>query len=104
LVTSATTATQLGRVFVAPNKIVNVVVGVSGSAVTPVSSTLNYFLGSKNVASQNVSASTTGNIVVPAMGNSLGQPLYDSIAVSVSLPATISQTNGLYFSFTENDK
>lgn len=104
-ISSATTVAQLGKVYVAPNKVINVVLGISGTAVNHlVTPTLSFYLGSKVVATQDVSVSSAGNIVFPSMGNSLGVPLYDAISVSVSTPSTVSQTNGITMGITENDK
>lgn len=102
---SATTTTQIGRVMVSNNKVVAITLGVSGSAVANVvTPTISYYLGNKVIATQDVSVSTAGNVVLARQGNSLGQPLFTAIAVSVSVPSTISQTNGVVVGITENDK
>lgn len=103
--TSGTTSAGIGRVMVASNKVVNITFGVSGSAVANlVTPTISYYLGNKVISTQDVSVSTAGNVVVPKQGNNLGQPLYTAIAVSVSVPSTISSTNGVVVGITENDK
>jgi hypothetical protein len=91
--------------MVAPNKTVNIVLGVSGSAVANVvTPTLSYYLGNRVVSTQDVSVSSAGNVVVPRQGNGLGVPLYTAIGISVSTPSTISQTNGITVGITENDQ
>lgn len=102
---SATTVAQIGRVMVSPNKVIGITFGISGSAVANVvTPTISYYLGNKVIATQDVSISTAGNVVLARQGNSLGQPLFTAIAVSVSVPSTISQTNGVVVGITENDK
>lgn len=102
VVTSATTATQLGRVNVDANRINAMVFSVSGSAIAGlVSPTINYYVGNRLMASQTVSTSTTGNIVFPALGVS-GRPLFTGITISQSQPALISSTNAVVISIQVN--
>lgn len=103
--TSVTTVAQIGRVGVASNKVIAITLISSGTAVSNlVTPTINYFLGTRKIASQDVSVSTAGNVVIPKQGNSLGQPLYTAITISASQPNTISDTNTVIVGITENDK
>lgn len=104
-VTSATTATQLGRIAVSPKQLTLLTFGVSGSAVANVvTPTISYYVGSQVVATQNVSVSTVGNVVVPAMASQYGVPFFTALSVSQSTPSLISATNGLVITVQQNDK
>lgn len=100
--TSATTATQLGRVNVDANKINAVVLTVSGTAISGlVSPTITYYVGNRPMLSQTVSATSTGNVVFSPLGVN-GKPLYTSLAVSQSQPSLISSTNSAMISVQVN--
>lgn len=103
-VTSGTTATGLGTINVLPNQSIIMTFGVSGSAVANlVTPTVSYYVGNKVVATQNVSVSTAGNVVIPSMAIS-GIPAFTAMSVSTAVPSTISSTNGIPVSIQQNDK
>ncbi len=101
--TSGTTATQLGKQTVYPNKQIYIVAGISGTLVsgtgTNVTPTITYYLGNRVVATQNISVSTAGNIVNPGV-----VPYFNALSISQSVPTNISATNSVLLSIIENDK
>jgi len=104
-ITSGTTATQLGTLNVNPKQLTMFTFGVSGSAVSGlVTPTINYYVGNRVVATQNVSATSAGNVVVPLMNLNSGTPLFTAISISQSTPSLISSTNGLVVTVQQNDK
>lgn len=99
-ITSGTTATQLGKQTIFPNKDVYVVGGVNGSALAGlVTPTISLYLGNKIVATQSISVTTVGNVV-----NLGAVPYFNGLSVSVSTPGIISATNAAVISIIENDK
>lgn len=99
-ITSGTTAIQLGKQTVYPNKQIYVVGGVSGAALSGlVTPTISLYLGNRVVATQNISVTSAGNVV------NLGSvPYFNALSISTSLPGTISATNSVLLSIIENDK
>lgn len=99
-ITSGTTATQLGKQTVYPNKQIFVVGGTTSSALSGlVTPTISLYLGNRVVATQSISVTTAGNVV--NLGN---VPYFNGLSVSTSTPSTISSTNAFTFSVIENDK
>ncbi len=99
---TSTTTSGLGKITILPSKQITVIGGVSGSAVANVvTPTINLFLGSKLVASQNISVSTAGNVVTLGVN---GVPYFDGITVSESQPTLISSTNSLILSVIESTR
>lgn len=102
IVTSATTATQLGRVNVDANRSVAVTIGVSGSALSGVvTPSVVYYVGNQATATQSVSATSTGNVVMPTLAAN-SRPLFTQMTISQSNPALISATNALIVTVTAN--
>ena len=93
-VTSATTADQLGVVKVDPNKSVYTF-ATGAAAVNGVSTTYNLKLNGNATGAVNVSNTAAGN---PA---AFTVPYFNTMAVSVSAPATISSTNSLIYTVIE---
>lgn len=103
VISSATTAAQIGRIQVYPSKQVWLSGGVSGSAISGlVTPTVIYYLGNRQVATQNISVTTAGNLVNP--NSPINVPFFDSLTISQSTPTLISSTNAIIFSVIENDK
>lgn len=97
-ITSSTTSAALGSVDVDPTKTQYLSLTASNSAISGlVTPTITLYLDGAVVSQQNVSATTSGNIV------NLGSvPYFNNVVVSFSTPATISATNSVRATVIEN--